>query len=284
MSSAVRVPVSALPLIGIFMAPAGAQESAAVELDAIEVVGRRDSDTYIGDETFASKTHLELRKLPQSVWILSRQVIDNLGPTRVDGTLDYVGGISRQNNHGGRWDNFAVRGLPGNENTGSSTLLNGIAGNRGFQAPRDTANVERIEFLKGLAAPRSDAGKRSLRFQSGSVDLARAAHGGHALCTGCVCAGAWRPGRCTAAFRRHPRGPAQSRLLSAGCDSADGRMGATLAVFDIRKKNVLTGDPLNPGNQIAAGNVRSRGRSLICRGSWVNTGGSMRAPLSPMSR
>jgi len=33
-----------------------------------------------------------------------------------------------------------------------ATLLNGFAGNRGFNAPRDLAGVERIEFLKGPAA------------------------------------------------------------------------------------------------------------------------------------
>jgi iron complex outermembrane receptor protein len=123
-----------------------------VELDAIQVVGRRDDGSYVADETLASKTHLALRRLPQSVRVLPRQLIDDLGATRLDATLDYVGGISRQNNFGGLWDNFAVRGLPGNENTGSATLLNGLAGNRGYNAPRDTANIERIEFLKGPAA------------------------------------------------------------------------------------------------------------------------------------
>lgn len=123
-----------------------------IELDAVQVVGRRDDGSYVADETLASKTRLALRRLPQSVRVLPRQVIDDLGATRLDATLDYVGGISRQNDFGGLWDNFAVRGLPGNENTGSATLLNGLAGNRGYHAPRDTANVERIEFLKGPAA------------------------------------------------------------------------------------------------------------------------------------
>ena len=123
-----------------------------VELDAVQVVGRRDDGSYVADATLASKTGLTLRQLPQSVRVLPRQVIDDLGATRLDATLDYVGGISRQNSFGGLWDNFAVRGLPGNENTGSATLLNGLSGNRGYNAPRDTANVERIEFLKGPAA------------------------------------------------------------------------------------------------------------------------------------
>ncbi|MCT8275338.1 TonB-dependent siderophore receptor [Xanthomonas translucens] len=129
-----------------------AADPAPAELDAVQVVGRRDSGTYQADAIEGSKTGLNLRQLPQSVRVLPRQAIDDLGATRLDATLDYVGGISRQNGFGGLWDNFAVRGLPGNENTGSATLLNGLAANRGYNAPRDTANIEAIEFLKGPAA------------------------------------------------------------------------------------------------------------------------------------
>src|SRR5206468_2745522 len=65
---------------------------------------------------------------------------------------DHVSGVSRQNDFGGTWDNFSIRGFSGNENTGPNFLRNGLGGNRGISAPRDTANVERIEFLKGPAA------------------------------------------------------------------------------------------------------------------------------------
>ncbi|MEZ0472181.1 TonB-dependent siderophore receptor [Luteimonas salinilitoris] len=150
-----RLRLVALPLLLVCI-PAQAQspsaDTAATDLDAVRVVGRRDSGAYYADETSGSKTHLPLRELPQSVRVLSRQTIDDLGATRLDDTLDYVGGISRQNDFGGLWDNFAVRGLPGSENTGSAMLRNGLAGNRGYNAPRDTANLERIEFLKGPAA------------------------------------------------------------------------------------------------------------------------------------
>jgi iron complex outermembrane receptor protein len=83
---------------------------------------------------------------------MSRQTLDDLGAVRLDDSLDYVGGVSRQNNFGGLWDNIAIRGLAGDINTGMTLLQNGFSGNRGFNAPRDTANVERIEFLKGSAA------------------------------------------------------------------------------------------------------------------------------------
>lgn len=121
-------------------------------MSAVDVVGRSASGTYYADEAEGAKTSLPLRELPQSVRVMSRQTLDDLGATRLDDVLDYVGGVSRQNNFGGLWDNVAIRGLPGNENTGMATLLNGFSSNRGFNAPRDLAGVELIEFLKGPAA------------------------------------------------------------------------------------------------------------------------------------
>ena len=126
--------------------------SPAAELATVEVVGRTESGAYHADEAAGAKTDLPLRELPQSVRVITRQAIDDLGATRLDDVLDYVGGVSRQNNFGGLWDNIAIRGLPGSDSTGMATLFNGFSSNRGFNAPRDLAAVERIEFLKGPAA------------------------------------------------------------------------------------------------------------------------------------
>lgn len=177
------------------MAQTTASASTPVEanaLPAVEVVGRRQSGGYQADDVSGTKTSLPLRELPQSVRVISRQAIDDLGAVRLDDALDYVGGISRQNNFGGLWDNIAIRGLAGNENTGMAMLLNGFAANRGFNAPRDTANLERIEFLKGPAAalygasepggtlnlvskkPQWSSG-HSAEFYAGSYDFHRAA-------------------------------------------------------------------------------------------------------------
>lgn len=158
-----RFNVSAWPralalTLGSGLAAAGAETQSITEpqgattLPSVDVVGRRQSGGYQADGISGTKSSLPLRELPQSVRVISRQAIDDLGALRLDDALDYVGGISRQNNFGGLWDNIAIRGLAGNENTGMAMLLNGFAGNRGFNAPRDTANIERIEFLKGPAA------------------------------------------------------------------------------------------------------------------------------------
>ena len=121
-------------------------------LPAVEVVGRTASGAYHTDEAAGAKTDLPLRELPQSVRVITRQAMDDLGATKLDDVLDYVGGVSRQNNFGGLWDNIVIRGLPGDQNVGMATLFNGFSSGRGFNAPRDLAGVERIEFLKGTAA------------------------------------------------------------------------------------------------------------------------------------
>ena len=118
----------------------------------VEVVGRSESGAYDANDAAGAKTALPLRELPQSVRIVTRQAIDDLGATKLDDVLDYVGGVSRQNNFGGLWDNIAIRGLAGDQNTGMATLFNGFSSGRGFNAPRDLAGIERIEFLKGTAA------------------------------------------------------------------------------------------------------------------------------------
>jgi len=148
-SRALLIAALAAPAIATGQTP---PVSAATELPAVEVVGRTESGAYHAEEAEGARTELPLRELPQSVRTITRQAIDDLGAIRLDDVLDYVGGVSRQNNFGGLWDNIAIRGLPGNENTGMATLLNGFPSNRGFNAPRDLAPVERVEFLKGPAS------------------------------------------------------------------------------------------------------------------------------------
>ncbi len=132
--------------------PADKPDATPIAAQAVEVVGRRQGGGYEAGAVDGTKSALPLLELPQSVRVISRQAIDDLGATRLDDVLDYVGGVSRQNNFGGLWDNIAIRGLAGNENLGMAMLLNGMAANRGFNAPRDMADVERIEFLKGPVA------------------------------------------------------------------------------------------------------------------------------------
>lgn len=107
---------------------------------------------YKTKSTSATKTDTPLKEISQSVQVVNREVIDDVNAVTLKDTLSYVSGISQQNNFGGMWDNFSIRGFSGHENTGMSLLKNGFSDNRGYNAPRDTANIESIEFLKGPSA------------------------------------------------------------------------------------------------------------------------------------
>nr|WP_245829100.1 TonB-dependent siderophore receptor [Novosphingobium mathurense] len=107
--------------------------------DTITVVGQRQQ--YRGD--------VPLAEIPQSVQQIDGKMLQDLNITRLDTALDLASGIARQNNFGGLWDAFAVRGFAGDENFPSGFLVNGFNGGRGYGGPRDASNIERIEVLKG---------------------------------------------------------------------------------------------------------------------------------------
>ena len=107
--------------------------------DTIVVTGQRQQ--YRGD--------VPLKELPQSVQVIDSEQLSTLNITRLDAALDLASGVSRQNNFGGLWDAFAVRGFAGDENFPSGFLVNGFNGGRGYGGPRDSSNIERIEVLKG---------------------------------------------------------------------------------------------------------------------------------------
>lgn len=87
--------------------------------------------------------------LPQAIVSINSQTLEQLGLTEFQDALDLSSSIARQNNSGGLWDSFSLRGFPGNENMPSGYLINGFSGGRGFNGPRDSANIEHIEILKG---------------------------------------------------------------------------------------------------------------------------------------
>lgn len=107
--------------------------------DTIVVTGQRQA--YRGDFT--------LRETPQAITRIGKQQIDNNNLTRLSDALDLSASVARQNNFGGLWDAYAVRGFAGDENLPSGYLVNGFNGGRGFGGSRDVAGIERIEVLKG---------------------------------------------------------------------------------------------------------------------------------------
>ena len=60
--------------------------------------------------------------------------------------------VARQNNFGGLWNSFAIRGFVGDENLPSNYLVNGFNAGRGFGGSRDLSGIESVEVLKGPRA------------------------------------------------------------------------------------------------------------------------------------
>jgi iron complex outermembrane receptor protein len=107
--------------------------------DGIVVTGVRQA--YRGD--------FEEREIPQSIVTIEASTLADNNILRLTDALDLNAGVARQNNFGGLWDAYAVRGFSGDENLPSGYLVNGFNGGRGFGGPRDVAGIERIEILKG---------------------------------------------------------------------------------------------------------------------------------------
>src|SRR5262249_26756851 len=130
-----------------------------------------------------------LQELPQSVQTLSAALLKDVGVTRLNDALDMVSGVARQNNFGGLWDAYAIRGFAGNENLPSGFLVNGFNAGRGFGGPRDLSDVERIEVVKGPSSAlfgRGEPGgtvniitKKPLFKQQGSLALSGGRYGNY---------------------------------------------------------------------------------------------------------
>lgn len=139
-SSALRLAFAASTAAMALSAAAQAQKPAAAEADS-EIVVTALKRQYFGDTP--------VKEIPQAVQFLEGKLLDNLNITRLDTALELASGVSKQNNFGGLWDSFAIRGFAGDENFPSGFLVNGFNGGRGYGGPRDASNVERIEVLKG---------------------------------------------------------------------------------------------------------------------------------------
>ena len=138
--SALRLAFAASTAAIALTSAAHAQEPAPATPDG-EIVVTGLKRQYFGDTP--------VKEIPQAVQFLEGKLLDDLNITRLDTALELASGVSKQNNFGGLWDSFAIRGFAGDENFPSGFLVNGFNGGRGYGGPRDASNVERIEVLKG---------------------------------------------------------------------------------------------------------------------------------------
>ena len=89
---------------------------------------------------------------PQAESILDAELLSDAGVLNLNQALDLSASVARQNNFGGLWNSFSVRGFSGDINLPSGFLLNGFNAGRGFGGPRDIVGIESVEVMRG---PRS---------------------------------------------------------------------------------------------------------------------------------
>ncbi|HEX8412897.1 MAG TPA: TonB-dependent siderophore receptor, partial [Sphingomicrobium sp.] len=128
-----------------------AQADAPSGRDVVVVSASRQNYRALS-ATGATKTDTLLKDLPQSVRVLTADLLRDVGVTDLAGALDLTSGVARQSNLGGLWDSYAMRGFTGDPNFGSDYLVNGFSSSRGYNGVRESANTASVEVLKGPAS------------------------------------------------------------------------------------------------------------------------------------
>lgn len=126
-----------------FTLAAWAQESGtAARADSVTITGTRQA--YQGD--------FKRLETPQAELTLDAETLRASGAVDLVRALDLSASVARQNNFGGLWNAFALRGFVGDENLPSNYLVNGFNAGRGFGGPRDLSGIESVDVLKGPRA------------------------------------------------------------------------------------------------------------------------------------
>ena len=131
-------------------APSDQPQSGPARLEPITVEAVLEgtlTDSYAAPDNFAStRTDTPTIDTPQSTQAITRQALEDAGATDVADAYDYLSGITREGNVGAIFgDAYLARGF-----VADNILINGNRSGR--PTTLDTANVERVEALRGPTA------------------------------------------------------------------------------------------------------------------------------------
>lgn len=119
-------------------------QTADVELQEVEIVGRR-ATTYDAAYSFAAtKTATPITDIPQSISIVTKEVIDDQQLYTLNETTRNVSGVNTFSGY----NDLVTRGFR-NQNT---RLINGLKTEFGFWSSPILPHIERVEFIKGPAS------------------------------------------------------------------------------------------------------------------------------------
>ncbi|WP_414550670.1 TonB-dependent siderophore receptor [Anabaena sp. CCY 0017] len=129
-----------------------AEEQASSETqEPIELLVTGEQDRYrVPNASTGTRTDTLIRDIPQTIQVIPEQVIRDQRVTRLRDALLNVGGVLQDGGFAGTADQIGIRGFFGGGTFGGGILVDGFKDGRG--GIRETANVERIEVLKGPAS------------------------------------------------------------------------------------------------------------------------------------
>ncbi|MEH1836378.1 MAG: TonB-dependent siderophore receptor [Nostoc sp.] len=114
----------------------------------IELVVTGEQDGYnSSDASTATKTDTPLRDIPQSIQVIPATVIQDQGAVRLNEAVRNVSGVAISSTTGNTNDNYIIRGF--DANVYKNGFLDDYYSTGTF---RDSANIERVEVLKGPAS------------------------------------------------------------------------------------------------------------------------------------
>ena len=125
--------------------PVAAQTTQADDEDVVEEV-------FVLGERRAYRGNSDDLEKPSADQTIDEDLLREAGAINLNQALDLSASVARQNNFGGLWNSFSIRGFYGDINLPSGFLVNGFNAGRGFAGPRDLVGIESVEVLKG---PRS---------------------------------------------------------------------------------------------------------------------------------
>ncbi|KAM3105995.1 TonB-dependent receptor plug domain-containing protein [Phormidesmis sp. 146-33] len=115
--------------------------------EEIVVTEQQQRGYRVPNASTATRTDTPLRDIPGSIQVIPRQILDDQKTTRIQEALENVSGVRKEGNYGGTdAGGFNIRGFAQDGN-----FRNGLADND-FYSTVDTANIDRIEVLKGPAS------------------------------------------------------------------------------------------------------------------------------------
>lgn len=116
-----------------------------VELQTVEIIGRSQRD-YNSDYSFsATKTGIKNKELPQSLTAVTKEFIADRQAFQLADAVKAVSGVSPSS----VYNQYNIRGISQNE---EGQIINGMRTRQYYFLQPITANVERVEVLKGPAS------------------------------------------------------------------------------------------------------------------------------------